>query len=298
MTNLATSTEGVEDADPARGRAFASRGRHAYLALPAIVVLGLLFVLPVARMVTVSLGLPAEFTVATYREIVTTPGYLRILLTTLEITGLASLISVAVGYPTAYILTTSPRWLTRVCMIALLAPFLTSMLVRMYGWIVILSPTGLLPTLLGRVGVNSVSLLYDRAGVLIGTVYVMLPYAVFTMRAVMVQIDTNLIAAARSLGASGWSVFRSVYLPLSLPGVIASLLLTFVLAIGYFMTPRLMGGPGDQTIASVIENAIDLAGNERLAAALGVVLLALVFLALAVASRLIGLARLLESGPR
>lgn len=249
------------------------RGTHGYLAVPALVLLGLLFIVPMIRMVMVSLGLPAELSLATYREAFSTPAYISVFLTSFNIAAASAFIALIVGYPMAYALTTSPRWLVTLCMMALIVPFVTSILVRMFGWIVILSPTGILPTAFRAIGLGDIPLLYNRFGVLIGIVYALLPYSVFTLRATMLQIDRNVVLGARSLGANGWNVFTRIYLPLTIRGIATSLLLTFVMASGYFMAPRLMGGTRDQTIASVIENAIDVTFNERLAATLGVILL-------------------------
>ncbi|MFD7161431.1 ABC transporter permease [Kribbella sp. NPDC059898] len=268
--------------------------RRGYLALPAVVFLAVMFVLPLAKMVMLSVGLPNGFSVETYRRILGEPEYLRVFLTTFEIGAVSALASLVIGYPLAYILTTSSRWMTAVCMVALLVPFLTSILVRMFGWIVILAPNGLVPDALRSLGLGDVPLLYNRTGVLVGMVYALLPYSVLTVRTVMLQLDPRLMHAARSLGASGWHTFRRVYWPLTLPGVVASLTLTFVLSIGYFMAPRLMGGPKDQTVASVIENAVEVTFDERLAAALGVVLLVAVLTLVGIVSRIVGLARLVD----
>jgi putative spermidine/putrescine transport system permease protein len=294
MTERLLPRTQTEDESPRSTRTKGFAQRRGYLALPAVAVLTVLFVLPLAKMVMVSVGLPDGFSFETYRRILGQPEYLRVFLTTFEIGAVSALASLLIGYPMAYILTTSPRWVTAVCMIALLVPFLTSILVRMFGWIVVLSPTGLLPGALRSLGFGDVPMLYNRTGVLIGMVYALLPYSVLTVRTVMLQMDPRLMHAARSLGASGWHIFRRIYLPLTLPGVVASLTLTFVLSIGYFMAPRLMGGPKDQTIASVIENAVDVTFDERLAAALGVVLLVVVLTLIGVVSRVVGLARLVE----
>lgn len=274
-----------------------SHRSHAYLALPAIILLGMLFVLPMVRMTMVSFGLPTELSLATYREAVSTPAYVRVLVTTFNIAGTSALLALGVGYPLAYILTTSPRWVVTICLMAMIVPFVTSILVRMFGWVVILSPTGILPAVLRTLGLGDVPLLYNRVGVVTGIVYALLPYSVFTLRAAILQIDRNLILAARSLGANNWNVFTKIYLPLTMRGIAASLLLTFVMATGYFMAPRLMGGTGDQTIASVIENAIDVTFSERIAATLGVILLMFVLAVLALVYRVVGV-KVLDVVPR
>jgi len=131
--------------------------------------------------------------------------------------------------------------------------------------------------------------------VLIGMTYALLPYMVLTLFSVMRGIDRNLLQAAYNLGAGDWQVFRRVFLPLSLPGVVGGALLVFILALGYFITPRLMGGDADQMVAMVIENQVENALNWSFAAAMAVVLLIVTLLGFVLYNRLVGLRTLFES---
>jgi len=142
---------------------------------------------------------------------------------------------------------------------------------------VILGRNGLINQFLLATGLADapVSLMYNRTGVLIGMVYVLLPYLVLTLYATMKNIDTNLLRAARGMGASGALTFFRVFLPLSLPGVISGCLIVYILAIGFFITPALMGGTEDMMLAMLIQREIEINLNWGLAAVFALVLLAI-----------------------
>ena len=137
-----------------------------------------------------------------------------------------------------------------------------------------------------------IKLLFNMTGVQIGMVHVLLPFMVFPLLAVMSRIDPNFRLVARSLGASPRRAFRHVFLPLSLPGVAAGCALVFLLAVGFYVTPALLGGPGQITFATMIDMEINTFLNWGLAASLGVLLLAVVFAIFAVFTRLLGVGRL------
>lgn len=275
-------------------RSLRGERRTMLLAAPALAFLALLFIYPLIKMLKVSVGLPDELTLGVYGSVLTNSAYHQVFLVTVQISVAVAVISLVLGYPVAFYLTVASPVVSRLVMAMFLVPFLTSILVRMFGWVVLLSPGGILPAIFRAIGLGEVELLYNRPGVVVGMVYALLPYTVFTLYAVMYGVDGSLVPAARSLGASEWQAFREAYLPQTMPGVVASFILTFVLALGYFFTPRLMGGPEDQTIASVIQNQVDLALNETEAAAMGVLLLLVVGLGVILAGKLIGFSKLFE----
>jgi len=137
-------------------------------------------------------------------------------------------------------------------------------------------------------------LLYNQAGVTVGMTYVLLPFMVLTLASVMRGIDPSLVRAAHSLGASRWQAFRRVFLPLSAPGIAGGTLLVFILSLGFFITPALMGGPSDVMIAMLIEREVEFTLNWSFASTLAVVLLALTLIGFAVYYRLMRLERLFE----
>jgi putative spermidine/putrescine transport system permease protein len=141
------------------------------------------------------------------------------------------------------------------------------------------------------------ALLYNQAGVVIGMSYVLLPYMVLTVYSVMRGIDPGLVRAAHSLGASRFQAFRRVFLPLSLPGIAGGTLLVFILSLGFFITPALMGGPGDVMIAMLIEREVEITLNWSFASALAVVLLALTLVGFLGYNRIVRLERIFEGRP-
>ena len=182
--------------------------------------------------------------------------------------------------------------------VLLLIPFWTSVLVRTFAWLVILGRNGLVNNLLLALGLvgEPQKLLFNMIGVQVGMVQVLLPFMVFPLYAVMSRIDLNVIRVARSLGAPPHRVLLHVFLPLSLPGVAAGCILVFLLAVGFYVTPALLGGPGQITLATMIDMMITTFLNFGFAATLGLLLLAVVAGIFAGVSALLGLNRIVGGG--
>jgi putative spermidine/putrescine transport system permease protein len=253
------------------------------------------FAYPMVDIVVRSLSGPGGATLAHYREVVDHPIYLRVFLITFEIALSVTVLTLLIGYPLAYLLSGTSGAVATVIMSCVLLAYLTNILVRTYAWMLILGPNGVLGAALRWLGLSPVALLYNRYGVLIGMTYALLPYMVLTLYSVMRGIDRSYVLAARNLGASDWRAFRHVFLPMSLPGVVGGALLVFVLAVGYFITPRLLGGARDQMIAMVIEQQVELGMNWGFASALAIILLAFTTLGFLLYDRLVGLRSLFES---
>lgn len=281
---------GSREAVPAAGRR--STLPALLLLVPALVVLAVLFVYPLLGVVTRSLGVGTHPGLQYYAIPVQHPVYLRVFAITFEIALTVTLSCLALGFPLAYAIATSRPALSRLFTLCVLLPFFTSLLVRTYAWMAILSPVGLLPQLLTGLGWHPVGLLYNRTAVVIAMTYSLLPYMVLTLYSVMRGIDQTLVRAAHTLGAGPWYAFRRIFLPLSLPGIAAGCILVFILALGYFVTPRLVGGPGDQMISMVIADEIDQSVDWGFASALTVMLLGVVLVGVLVSQRLTGLVRL------
>jgi ABC-type spermidine/putrescine transport system permease subunit I len=166
-------------------------------------------------------------------------------------------------------------------------PFWTSILVRTYAWMILLGRNGVLNQMLAGVGLISepVALLYNVPGVLIGMVHVLLPYMVFPIYSAMLRVDRDLLLAAEGLGASSLSVFWRVFLPLTLPGVIAGTALVFILSLGFYITPALLGGGRVIMIAVLIEQQVRQFLDWGFASALSIVLLCFALLAFFVLNR-------------
>ncbi|MBC2887645.1 ABC transporter permease [Ochrobactrum sp. CM-21-5] len=265
------------------------------LLAPMLLFLAALFCYPLIDMMLRGFQDETGFTLAHYDRIWSNTAYLRIIWDTVVLCFQVTLITLVLAYPVAYLLSVASPGLKAVMMALILIPFFTSILVRTYAWMVILGSTGLLVQLMTWFGLPAVSLLYNRTGVLIGMSYALLPYMILTLYSVMRGIDGRLMQAAANLGANGWQTFRYVFLPLSLPGITGGGLLVFIMALGYFITPRLLGGDRDQTISMIIDYQVEHAFNLNFAAALAGVLLILTLVGFLVYDRLVGFRGLLES---
>ena len=275
------------------------RSGEGLLVLPALALYLAVYVYPLSRLFTWSfLDDDGLVTWQNYAELWGEPTYFRALANTLEISLSSTALCLLLGYPLAYLMTTTSAGVRRAMMILVLVPFWTSILVRTFAWIIILGNNGLVNRALMALGVVEapVKLLFNMTGVQIGMVHVLLPFMVFPLVAVMSRIDTNFQLVARSLAASPRRAFRHVFLPLSLPGIAAGCVLVFLLAVGFYVTPALLGGPGQITFATMIEMEITTFLNWGLAASLGVLLLIVVFAIFAAFTRVLGLGRLTGEG--
>ena len=245
------------------------------LLAPALLLLIVLFVWPVAELSLRSFNDPAGPLVF-YERLVSVPSYLQILLRTLMFSAGTALLCLLLGYPIAHALANAGPVARGVILVAVMLPFWTNLLVRSYGWIVFLSPRGVLNETLLALGIiqRPLELIYNAQGVLIGMTQIMLPYMILPLYAVMTRLDRRLPDAARSLGAGPITTFAKVYVPLTLPGAMAGLLLVFTISLGFFVIPALLGGAKGLMIAQLIEFNINGSLNWGMASALSVTLLA------------------------
>ncbi|MBZ9990789.1 ABC transporter permease [Mesorhizobium sp. BH1-1-5] len=272
------------------------KASYALMLLPVLALIGFLFIYPMVDMVARSLGsTQGTLTTQYYAPIFSKTIYLRVLWNTFEISLLTTLVTLVLAYPVAYLIATGRRPLSLFLTVCTLIPFFTSLLVRTYGWMVILSPEGLLNEALGLLGLGPVALLYTRGAVLVGMTYSLLPYMVLTLASVFRGIDPGLMRAAGLFGASNVRAFLHVYFPLSLPGVLGGSLLVFLLAIGYFITPALLGSGRDQMIAMIVYEQVDRSLNWEFAAALSTLLFATTLAVFFVYARVFGLGKALEA---
>lgn len=253
------------------------RNSSALAGTPALIFLGVLFVMPLVILFAQSFE---GGSLQNYEKAVLDSLYRGVLIDTLLIASYVAGICLILGYPLAYFLANAPKFWATVGLIFLLIPFWTSILVRTYGWMVILGRNGIINKILLDIGVVSspLQMINNLTGVLIGMVHVLLPYMVFPLYAVMKRMDQNLISAAEGLGAPKWQVFRKIYFPLTLPGVLAGITLVFVLSIGFYITPALLGGGKVTMSALLIEKQVSQFLDWGFASALSVVLLAVTLL--------------------
>jgi ABC-type spermidine/putrescine transport system permease subunit I len=272
--------------------------RYLLILLPALLVLLALFVYPLLGIVERSVYKPrVGYTLDFYAQIWRVPVYLGVIWRTFQTAALVTLLCLALGYPLAYLLATVRPRVARLLMIVVILPFFTSIIVRTYAWMVLLGRNGILNHYLTWLGLIDapLALLYNTGGVLIGMAYVLLPYMVLTIYSVMRGIEPAFVRAAHSLGASRWQAFRRVFLPLSLPGVAGGTLLVFILSLGFFITPALMGGPSDVMIAMLIEREVEFTLNWSFASALAVILLGLTLIGFVGYNRIVRLERVFEA---
>jgi len=198
-----------------------------------------------------------------------------IMLRTFTIAALVTLICAAIGLPYAMIAAASTGWVRNVMLLAVLLPLWTSLLVRTASWVILLQNEGLINKALMTVGIvdQPLQLIFNRTGVIIAMTHVLLPFMVLPIYSVLLGIPRNLMPAASSLGASRLRAFWHVLLPMALPGVLSGSLLVFMVALGYYITPALVGGAEDQMISSVIAFFATGTANWGMAGALGLILL-------------------------
>lgn len=242
-------------------------------ATPALVLLFAFFLFPVVRM----LGFSVEAgTLDWYAKALGEELYLRVFWNTFEIAVFVTVVCLLLGYPLGFLIaTTTPGWAT-LGFIFVLLPLWTSVLVRTYAWMVLLGRNGVFNRWLIESGLISdpLPLLHNFTGVLIGMVHVLLPYMVLPIYGAVRRVDPALISAADGLGASSWRIFWRIWVPLTLPGIFAGAVIVFVLSLGFFITPALLGGGKVMMVAVLIEQEVHQTLNWPLAAALSAVLLA------------------------
>jgi putative spermidine/putrescine transport system permease protein len=261
--------------------------------VPAIGLYAVLLAYPLARVLINSFHDDATgaWVLSNYQNILTNPVFRNVMVTTTRTAGITTAICLALGYPTAYVIATAPRRLSQTLEFVVILPLMTSVLVRAFAWIALLQVNGPVEATLQGAHISSrpVGLLYNSTGVIIGMVHVMLPFAILPMVSVMRHIDKRLVQAASILGATPLHAFRTVFLPLSLPGVGAAAIICFLLSLGFYTTPAILGGGRNVMLAQLIDIEVNrlLAINQASALAITLILLAVVVVLLALAGRVV-----------
>jgi putative spermidine/putrescine transport system permease protein len=269
-----------------------SAGRQALLLLPGLLFIGLLLLLPLLWLLALSFY-DNGLSLAHYARLIDDASYYKSFLLTFEIAGSVTVVAMLIGYPLCYwMLGLSPFW-QRVAIICVLIPFWTSLLVRTYAWLVLLQRRGLVNSGLQSLGLieEPLALMYNATGTSIGMTHILLPFLVLPLFANMQTIDRDLLKAAAALGGSPGFVFWRVFFPLSLPGLTAGALLVFVLSIGYYVTPQLLGGGSTVMIGQLIQRNIELFSSWGAASAVSMILLLMVMAVFLLMSRYLSLDR-------
>ena len=265
------------------------------LSLPAIFVIALVVILPVGWLFYLSfVDGHGSFSLEHYQKMVEYKSYARVFITTFKVSALTTLICIVLGYPIAYFLAALPSRWSGIFMLAVLLPFWTSLLVRTYAWLVLLQRKGLLNNMAIDLGIISepIKFVHNTSGTLIGMVHIMLPFLILPLYANMKAIDKDCLKAASSLGATPTRAFWTVFFPLSIPGLLAGLLIVFVLCLGFYVTPAVLGGGKVIMAAMKISSNIELYFSWGAASALGVVLLTVTAFILYIASKLVSIEQL------
>lgn len=289
MNSAMVVSRGSASARPARR----PWDRYWLLIAPVAAVLVVVYLLPLAHVMWISLSEPAVG-LQNYREVFASPAVLMILARTLRICLFTTLLAVLIGYLIAYALVhVGPRQRLAM-MFGVLLPFWISVLIRAFAWVYALGDTGPVNSALMALGVidEPIAMVRSEVGVVIGMVHYMVPYAVLPMFANLQGIDPVFVRAAKGLGASGWTTFLRVYLPMSLPGIAGAGILVFIFSLGFFVTPVILGGGRTVMVSEYINMEMLTLTNWGLATALAAILLISVLSILALVARFLDIRQL------
>jgi putative spermidine/putrescine transport system permease protein len=263
------------------------------LIAPAFLLLAVFYLAPLSQVLWISVAEPRPG-LGNYALLIDNAGVKRVLWTTFRIGLITTLISVLLAYIVAYaILHAAPRQ-RQVALLFVLLPFWISVLVRAFAWVALLRSGGIVNTLLRSLGLidEPLALIYNEIGVVIGMVHYMAPMAVLTLYVNMQGIDRRLVAAARGMGASRREAFLRVFLPLSLPGIVAAGILVFIFSLGFYITPAILGGGKTLMVAEYISVMITETLNWGTGTMMASTLMIAVLALLAILSRVVDLRRL------
>lgn len=250
------------------------RGSGLGFAMPAILLLLAFFVIPVALLLTRSVTEP-EPGLQNYAALVGSTTYAKIFFNTFFVAGVVTLITVLVAFPVAWALAIMPKRRAAVVFAVILLSMWTNLLARTYAWMVLLQQTGLINRMLKGIGLidQPLQLTNNLIGVTIGMVYIMLPFMILPLLGVIKKIDPAILQAAALCGASKWQALTRVLLPLAAPGIASGGLMVFVMSLGYFVTPSLLGGTANMMLAELIAQQVQSLVNWGMGGAAAFLLL-------------------------
>jgi putative spermidine/putrescine transport system permease protein len=254
-----------------------------FFAVPVLI----LFAGSFERVDTATFTVVEPFTLFNYRRFLLDPFYLGVLLTTLKLSVLVTAVTLLAGYPVALHLARAGARERALLMLLLVSPLVVSLVIRSYGWLIVLGPRGVVNAVLTGLGVPPAKLIYTETAVVIGLAHVFYPFMVLAISSALQNIDPAILRAAQNLGAAPVRVLWRVTVPLSIPGVVAGSLIVFALSVSSFVTPALLGGPWVKVVAYLAweQNLIVL--DWAFAAAIAVILLAVTGLIMLVYNRLV-----------
>ncbi|MEH7525801.1 ABC transporter permease [Bacillus sp. JJ1503] len=227
------------------------------------------------------------FTLEYITRFFTEEVYRKVLLNTFKISLYVTIICLLLGYPVAYFLVkTQSKKVKDIVIGIVFISFWISLLVRTFSWMIILRSNGVINQILIGIGIidEPIKILYNTTGVVIGMTHILLPYMILVAYSSMIKIDLRLIQAAQGLGAKSWKAFMNIFLPLSLPGVFSGSLIVFVMSIGYYVTPSILGGSNNTMVGELISDQVSVVLNWNFAATLSIILLIATFILLGVSA--------------
>jgi len=268
-----------------------------WLILPAFLLLVVFYVAPIVQVLAISVTEP-EPGLGNYERLFTSGAVQRVIVTTLRICLITTALALLLGYAIAYAITLATPRARGWWILAVLVPLWISVLVRAFAWVTLLRRQGLVNNTLMEAGIiaEPLPLVWNEFGIVVGMVHYMVPFAVLPMLASMREIDPRLLAAARGLGASRGEVFRRVFLPLSMPGVIAAGVLVFIFSLGFYITPAILGGGKTLMVAEWIGLQILDLIRWGLGTMMATMLVVAILVTLAVFSRIVDLRRIFGAG--
>jgi len=281
------------DNTTAMGKIRPVRSRNFALTVPALLLLVVFFILPVLSLLLRSV-LEPEPGLGNYQALLGSTTYLKIFLNTFSVSALVTVVTLAIGFPVAWALAIMPSRLSSIVFAILLLSMWTNLLTRTYAWMVLLQRTGVINKTLMGLGLISepLPLVNNLVGVTIGMTYIMLPFIILPLYGVIRKIDPAILQAAALCGATRWQALTRVLIPLATPGMVSGALMVFVMSLGYFVTPALLGGTANMMLAELIAQFVQSLVNWGMGGAAALVLLVVTLALYAIQLRLFGTARM------
>ncbi|MXN52842.1 ABC transporter permease subunit [Shinella sp. AETb1-6] len=260
--------------------------------LPALLLIAFFFIVPVLMLLMRSV-LEPEVGLQNYEALLGSTTYLRVFLNTFMVASIVTLVSIVIGYPVAWLLAIMPERWSRIVLAIIVLSMWTNLLARTYAWMVLLQRTGVINKTLMGLGLidTPLALVNNLVGVTIGMTYIMLPFVILPLMGVIRTIDPAILRAAALCGAGKMQCFLRVLLPLSLPGIAAGALMVFVMSLGYFVTPALLGGTSNMMLAELVAQFVQSLVNWGMGGAAALVLLVVTLVLYAVQLRYFNPAR-------
>ncbi|MQY49589.1 ABC transporter permease subunit [Rhizobiales bacterium RZME27] len=263
---LSATTDGGE-------RKIRRNGSFGYV-VPALLLIAFFFIIPVLMLLMRSVLEPTPG-LQNYRELLGSTTYLRVFLNTFTVAGLVTVVAVVIGFPVAWLLAIMPDKWSRLVMAIIVLSMWTNLLARTYAWMVLLQRTGVVNKMLINLGIidKPLALVNNLVGVTIGMTYIMLPFVILPLIGILKSIDPAILRAAALCGANKRQCFTRVLLPLSLPGIASGALMVFVMSLGYYVTPALLGGTSNMMLAELVAQFVQSLVNWGMGGAAALVLL-------------------------